>query len=64
MEIYHDGGEDSEEILIGEGTLNLADSYRDGEANTKVYRTVVTSLMSNRMQAAVDIKVEISPATR
>jgi hypothetical protein len=48
----------SEEIMIGEGTLTITESLKNNlTPSSKIYRAVINSLMSNRQQASLDIKV-------
>jgi hypothetical protein len=59
VEVYHQPSEDAEAIIIGEGALSLSEALSSTEMPfSKVIRVVLTSLMSSRMQAALDIKIE------
>lgn len=48
-------------MMIGEGALPLSEALSSNELPfSKVTRVVLTSLMSSRMQAALDVKIEVS----
>lgn len=55
IEVYHSPGQDDSDILIGEGSINLKDCLNKGKA---LYRVPIISVMSSRMQAGIDVKVE------
>jgi hypothetical protein len=50
--------------LIGEATLSIAESILSNDLpHSKIYRAVINSLMSTKMQAALDVKVEVLPGS-
>ena len=57
VEVYHVAGADSEDILIGEGVFPLPQLY---SGLSQTVRVVIQSLMSTRMQASIDLKVEVN----
>jgi hypothetical protein len=52
-------------MMIGEGALSLLEALSSTEVPfSKVTRVVLTSLMSSRMQAALDVKIEVTHTQR
>lgn len=59
--MYHEISEDTDVILIGEGVVSISEVTNSHEIPfSKVFRVVLSSLMSNRMQAALDVKIELT----
>ena len=62
VEVYHEVGEDTEAVLIGEGTVSIDPLAKTQNNFSKLYKAVIHSTMSQQAEATLDIKIQLQPS--